>query len=184
VDFFWVANMVAESLRRSAYLFELLFGFSVVHLKIICHDMKVIYSIMSFSFLLAFFTCTIKDNPEVKNIKDLDENMLDIKMYHELVGDELRAGDLADANWFLTGMDSVLQIVSSKYDIHRKLNKPFKDSYENNLRPAITELNNQIQRQDLPAAKNAYAVLTKKCNNCHLDNDIDKVVQNWLLRGE
>jgi hypothetical protein len=146
--------------------------------------MKVNYSILSVFFLFAFFACTTKDNMEVKNIKDLDENMLDIKMYHELVGDELRAGDLADANWFLTGMDSVLRIVSGKYDMHRKLNKPFKDSYNNNLKPAIAELNNQIQRQDLPAAKNAYVVLTKKCNGCHLDNDIDKVVQNWLLREE
>ena len=146
--------------------------------------MKVIYSILTVSFLLAFFTCSINEDMEVKNIKDLDENMLDIKMYHELVGDELRAGDMADANWFLTGMDSVLQIVSRKYDTHRKLNRPFKDSYENNLRPAIMELNDQIQRQDLASAKNAYAVLTKKCNNCHLDNDIDKVVQNWLLRGK
>lgn len=146
--------------------------------------MKVIYSLLSVSFLFAFLTCTIKENMEVKNIKDLDENMLDIKMYHELVGDELRAGDFADADWFLTGMDSVLQIVSYKFDTHRKLNKPFKESYENNLRPAILVLNNQIQRQDLPAAKNAYVVLTKKCNNCHLDNDIDKVVQNWLRRGE
>ena len=146
--------------------------------------MKVIYSILTVSFLSAFYTCTIKENPEVKNIKDLDENMLDIKMYHELVGDELRAGDLADANWFLSGLDSVLQIVSGKYDTHRKLNRPFKESYVSNLEPAISELNDQIQRQDLAAAKNAYTVLTKKCNNCHLDNDIDKVVQNWLLRGQ
>ena len=92
--------------------------------------MKVIYAILSVFFLFAFLTCSIKENMEVKNIKDLDENMLDIKMYHELLGDELRAGDLADANWFLTGMDSVLRIVSDKYDSHRKLNKPFKDSYE------------------------------------------------------
>jgi len=146
--------------------------------------MKVIYSIFSVFILFALITCSIKEDMEVKNIKDLDENMLDIKMYHELVGDELRTGDFADANWFLTGMDSVLQIVSRKYETHRKLNKPFKDSYENNLRPAISELNNQLQRKDLPAAKNAYVVLTKKCNGCHLDNDIDKVVQNWLFRGE
>jgi hypothetical protein len=146
--------------------------------------MKVIYSILSVSFLFAFFTCNSGENLEVKNIKDLDENMLDIKMYHELVGDELRAGDLVDADWFLTGMDSVLQIVSHKYDTHRKLKKPFRDSYEKNLRPAIADLNNQIQRKDIQAARNAYVVLTKKCNGCHLDNDIDKVVQNWLLRGE
>lgn len=144
----------------------------------------MIYSIFTVFFLLAFITCTTKENIEVKNIKDLDENMLDIKMYHELVGDELRAGDLADADWFLTGMDSVLQIVSVKYDSHRKLDKPFRESYESRLKPFIKELSANIDKGDLPAAKNAYVVLTKKCNSCHLDNDIDKVVQNWLKRGE
>lgn len=146
--------------------------------------MKVIYSIVSVFLLFAFITCTIKENMEVKNIKDLDENMLDIKMYHELVGDELRAGDLADADWFLTGMDSILQIVSDKYDSHRKLDKPFRESYKTHLQPVIKELNAEIDKGDLPAAKNAYILLTKKCNGCHLDNEIDKVVQNWLKRGE
>ena len=146
--------------------------------------MKVIYSILSVFLLFAFYTCTIKENMGVKNIKDLDENMLDIKLYHELVGDELRAGDLADADWFLHGMDSVLQIVADKYDSHRKLDRPFRESYETNLKPVIKVLNADIDKGDLPAAKNAYVVLTKKCNGCHLDNDINKVVQNWLRRGE
>jgi hypothetical protein len=153
-------------------------------MKILQLNMKIIYSIFSLFILFALITCTIKEKMEVKNIKDLDENMLDIKMYHELVGDELRAGDLADAEWFLTGMDSVLQIVADKYDNHRKLDRPFRESYETRLKPVITELNMVIERGDPPAAKNAYVVLTKKCNGCHLDNDIDKVVQNWLRRGE
>lgn len=165
-------------------LFKPLFEFFVAMSRTILLAMKMIYSIFSVFFLFAIITCTTRDNIEVKNIKDLDENMLDIKMFHEILGDELRAGDLADAEWFLTGMDSVLRIVAGKYDEHRKLSKPFKTSYENNIKPVIVELSNQIQLQDLTAAKNAYVVLTKKCNGCHLDNEVDKVVQNWLIRGE
>ena len=54
---------------------------------------------------------------------------------------------------------------------------------KNNLKPAIRELNNQIQQQDLPAAKNAYVVLTKKCNGCHLDNDIDRSTSKIVSPG-
>jgi hypothetical protein len=146
--------------------------------------MKVIQLIVSSLLLLAFLTCTIKEDAGVINIKDLDENMIDIRVYHELMGDELRKGNIADAQWFFTGMDSILQIVSVKYDRHRKLDEPFAVSYEKNLKPAIDDLESSLRQSNLEASRNAYTVLTKKCNKCHLDNDIDKVVQNWLKRGE
>lgn len=110
--------------------------------------------------------------------------MIDLRMYHELMGDELRVGDMRDARWFLTGMDSILQIVSDKFETHRKLDEPFRASYERNLKPALETLEDKLEKNDLPASKDAYILLTQKCNGCHKDNDIDKVVQNWLNRGQ
>jgi hypothetical protein len=81
-------------------------------------------------------------------------------------------------------MDSVLQIVSSKFDTHRKLDEPFRKSYERNLKPSIKMLKEKLGDNDLTGSKDAYVLLTNKCNGCHKDNDIDKVVQNWLNRGQ
>ncbi len=133
---------------------------------------------------LGGFACNFKKESSLNNIKDLDENMIDLRMYHELMGDELRAGDMQDARWFLTGMDSILNIVSEKFDTHRKLDEPFRKSYERNLKPALEILEDNLEKNDLVGSKHAYVLLTQKCNNCHKDNDIDKVVQNWLNRGQ
>jgi hypothetical protein len=146
--------------------------------------MKKIKFIIGCLLFIGSFACTFKKESSVKNIKDLDENMIDLRMYHELMGDELRAGDMQDARWFLTGMDSILQIVSSKFDTHRKLDEPFQKSYERNLKPALETLEDKLEKNDLNASKEAYVLLTHKCNDCHKDNDIDKVVQNWLNRGQ
>ena len=135
-------------------------------------------------FFFVFVSCTFKEKPEVKNIKDLDENMIDLRMFHELMGDELRMGDINDALWFKNGLDSVLQIVASKFDEHRKLDEPFIKSYERNLKPTLDVLGEHLENNDLAASKDAYILLTQKCNGCHKDNDIDKVVQNWLNRGQ
>lgn len=146
--------------------------------------MKKIKLLIVFVCFLGGIACTFRKESSVKNIKDLDENMIDLRMYHELMGDELRAGDMQDARWFLTGMDSILQIVSEKFETHRKLDEPFRKSYERNLKPALETLEEKLDKNDLPAAKDAYILLTQKCNGCHKDNDIDKVVQNWLNRGK
>lgn len=146
--------------------------------------MKIIKSVFLSFFLLVFITCTVKEDTAVKNIKDLDENMIDLRMYHELMGDELKKGDIEDARWFKSGLDSVLMIVASKFDEHRKLDEPFIKSYERNLKPTLEVLGEHLGKNDLAASKEAYVLLTQKCNGCHKDNDIDKEVQNWLIRGQ
>lgn len=146
--------------------------------------MKIVKSVFLSFFLLVFITCTLKEDTAVKNIKDLDENMIDLRIYHELMGDELRMGDIDDARWFMNGLDSVLQIVASKFDEHRKLDEPFSKSYERNLKPALEVLGDHLDNNNLSASKEAYILLTKKCNGCHKDNNIDKEVQNWLNRGQ
>ena len=92
----------------------------------------VISSIFCFVMLLA--KCT---SIEVNNNKDLDENMLDMMMYHDNLGLYLRKADADYSTWLLEGMDSTLQVIAKKFDEHRKLNDPFGKSYNNLLAPSI-----------------------------------------------
>lgn len=120
----------------------------------------------------------------VPNIKDLDDNMIDLRMYHENLGDALLHKDQDIALWLNTGLDSVLRVVADKFDTHRKLDKPFRDAYEKDLSPSLRELSTALHARDWPGAAQAYTMLTRKCNGCHIDRDVDKVVQNWLERGK
>jgi hypothetical protein len=128
--------------------------------------------------------CNPFRNPEVNNIKDLDDNMIDLRMFHENLGDALIRQDQDVALWLFNGMDSLLVVVADKFDTHRKLDKPFRHAYEKDLEPPIRELGAALHTRDWPAAAQAYTMLTKKCNGCHIDRDVDKVVQNWLERGK
>ncbi|HEX5669036.1 MAG TPA: hypothetical protein VFX73_09550, partial [Chitinophagaceae bacterium] len=114
--------------------------------------------------------------------KDLDENMINLRMYHENLGDAIVNKDQDIALWLETGMDSVLNIVAGKFDEHRKLNRPFRESYEKDLKPSIAQLHSALQSKSWDEARTAYTLLTKKCNGCHLDREVDKEVQNWLYR--
>jgi hypothetical protein len=133
-----------------------------------------------------FFSLATMCNPfgqdAVKNIKDLDENMIDLRMYHENLGDAIVKKDLDEAIWLETGMDSVLNIVAVRFDEHRKLEKPFRESYKRDLKPSIDQLHRALQNMSWDEARTAYTLLTNKCNGCHRDQDVDKEVQNWLYR--
>jgi hypothetical protein len=135
-------------------------------------------------FFLLITMCNPLGQDNVKNMKDLDENMIDLRMYHENLGDAIRKQDQDDAIWLQTGMDSVLRVVGGKFDTHRKLDKPFKESYERDLKPYMEKLHTALEKASWPEARDAYTLLTKKCNGCHQDRDVDKEVQNWLLRGD
>lgn len=115
----------------------------------------------------------------VSNNKDLDDNMLDIRMYHDNLGLYLRKQDADYAGWLLEGMDSTLKVIASKFTSHRKLSEPFANAYKNKLAPSIHHLRTALQQQDFAAAKQAYQRLTQKCNNCHIDNNVEKEVQDW-----
>jgi hypothetical protein len=137
-------------------------------------------------FVITFFMLATMCNPlgqdTVNNIKDLDENMIDLRMYHENLGDAIVNKDQDIALWLETGMDSVLNLVAGKFDEHRKLNKPFRESYEKDLKPSIAQLHSALHSKSWDEARTAYTLLTKKCNNCHRDQEVDKEVQNWLYR--
>lgn len=118
------------------------------------------------------------------NMKDLDENMLDMMMYHDNLGLYLRKGDADYALWLLDGMDSSLQVIAKKFTAHRKLTDPFEKAYRKKLRPPISGLRLALKENDFPKAIEQYRLLTRKCNSCHIDHDINKEVIDWSLEGQ
>jgi hypothetical protein len=116
---------------------------------------------------------------QVNNIKDLDENMLDMMVYHDNLGLYLRNKDADYALWLLNGMDSSLQVIAEKFTTHRKLRAPFKKHYNKSLKPPINGIRSALEQNNFPRAIEQYRLLTKKCNGCHIDHDIDKEVVDW-----
>jgi hypothetical protein len=139
-------------------------------------------SLLPFVFLLVTDSCGSLQDKSVHNIKDLDENMIDLRMYHENLGDAIVAHDMDNAEWLLGGLDSVLLVVAGKFDEHRKLDRPFSESYKRALKPSIDSMESALENSNWDGAGNAYTILTRKCNGCHIDRDVDKQVQNWLER--
>ena len=142
--------------------------------------MKTVCLFIVLFISLGTFCCTWGNNGGGNNIKDLDENMIDIRVYHENLGGDISIGDIDGAKWLLRGMDSILNIVSDRFPTHRKLDKPFKYYYDKDLKAPIDKLETALDNKDIPAARSAYTLLTNRCNGCHEDHDIYKEVQNWL----
>jgi hypothetical protein len=113
------------------------------------------------------------------NMKDLGENMMDIRIYHENLGGAIKRADFDEADWLLAGMDSILLVVGDKFQAHRKLDGPFSAYYVKRLKEPIGELRSSIEKKDRTAAVHAYTLLTQRCNKCHLDREVEKEVQNW-----
>jgi len=131
-----------------------------------------------FVVVLLMSNCNNMNPAAESNMKDLDQNMLDLMMYHDNLGTFLRKGEADYSLWLLDGLDSCLQIVAIKFEAHRKLTIPFKKDYKKKLRPSIKNIREALQKEDFPAAITAYRKLTKNCNGCHIDHDIDKVVMD------
>lgn len=127
-------------------------------------------------FLLLLIRCSDADSI---NKKDLDENMIDMMVYHDNLGMYLRTGDAENAGWLLEGMDSSLQVIASKFTTHRKLTAPFRKDYEKKLVPPINDIRKALGQKDFATAIQAYRTLTKNCNGCHIDLEIDKDVIDW-----
>lgn len=122
------------------------------------------------------FTVSCRDERPL-TIKDLDENMLDLKIYQENLGDELSAGRLEDAVWLLEGMDSILIEVGRKFREHRKLKDRFSYFYNDRMKKPVKLIRSGIKGNDTARAMNGYRLLVRNCNKCHIDHDIEKTVR-------
>lgn len=141
--------------------------------------MKYWVVIIALSAAVTMFSrCNNMNAGAMDNMKDLDQNMLDLVMYHDNLGIFLRKGEADYSSWLLEGLDSCLQVVAVKFKEHRKLVDPFEKAYKKKLQPPIKGIRDALQKNDFPAAITAYRMLTKNCNGCHIDNDIDKVVMD------
>ena len=127
--------------------------------------------ILSIMFLI--IACADKE----MNNKDLDENMMDVRIYQENLGDEIKAKKLDDASWLLEGMDSILLILNTKFKDHRKLAAPFSYYYKKELQQPIIGIREAIRDGDTAKALRNYRILIDNCNDCHIDNEIDKEVK-------
>ncbi len=124
--------------------------------------------------LLLLISC--KEEPP-KNMKDLEQSMMDLKLYQENLGDDIRAGKLQEGEWLLEGVDSILNTVSETIIEHHKLKAPF--SYYKRLRmnKPMKGLKKAFKNNDTALARRQYIILVDQCNNCHIDLDIDKEVR-------
>ena len=103
-----------------------------------------------FVFCLAVFTGCREE--EVNNYKDLEQNMMDLKIYQENMGDEIRTKDLTDASWFLEGMDSILLILNKKFKTHHKMTDPFSYYYKRRMKEPINGIRTAIKQNDTAKA--------------------------------
>ena len=142
-------------------------------------DMKpVIISIIVVCISVVLFATVSwwKTDPVV-NMKDLNENMVDIRIYQENLGDYVRSGDLENGKWLLTGMDSILRVVATRFEEHRKLKRSFSYFYKQKLKTPIAKLKKAFNTGDTAVARRQYRIMVNKCNSCHIDNDIEKEVR-------
>lgn len=126
-----------------------------------------------------YYSCSYSTASESKNIKDLDENMMDIRVYHENLGMYIKYKDADYALWLANDLDSVLQIVSNNFKEHRKLTAPFEKTYTKELKPYLRNIISDLEKNEFSSAQKNYINLTKNCNGCHIDNEIDKEVFDW-----
>ena len=117
------------------------------------------------------------EDQEVNNKKDLGQNMMDLRIYQENLGDHIKAKKLEDASWLLEDMDSILLILNKQFKDHRKLAAPFSYYYKKKLRKPINGIRKAIRDEDTAKAIQNYRILIDNCNDCHIDNEVDKEVK-------
>lgn len=137
---------------------------------------KIISFLCVASVWLCLCHCGQGSNAAI-TIKDLGENMMDLRIYQENLGDEIRAGRLQDAVWLLEGMDSILLMLGKKFTEHRKLQDGFSYYYKKEMKEPVRMMRNAIKRNDTSEAIKGYKLLVKNCNSCHINHDIDKTVR-------
>src|SRR5215212_936490 len=103
--------------------------------------------------------------------------MMDLKIYQENLGDQIRSKNLSDASWFLEGVDSILLVLNKRFKTHHKMTSPFSYYYKRRMKEPINDIRNAIERNDTANALESYRILVRNCNKCHDDHDVDKKVR-------
>lgn len=127
--------------------------------------------------ILSMMCLMIGCEEEVHHNKDLGQNMMDLRIYQENLGDHIKAKKLEDASWLLEDMDSILLILNKQFKDHRKLAAPFSYYYKKKLQGPIKGIRKAIRNDDTAKALQNYRILIDNCNDCHIDNEVDKEVK-------
>ena len=125
------------------------------------------------AFILCIMGCR---DEEVMHYKDLNQNMMDIRIYQENLGDHIKSKNLEDADWLLNGMDSILLILNDRFEEHPKLEAPFSYYYKKEMKQPVMNLREALRKKDREKALEHYRILVDNCNDCHKDLDINKEV--------
>lgn len=133
----------------------------------------MVISFITATVFLAVLSCR---RNAVHSIKDLSDNMMDMKIYQENLGDEIRAGNMETAEWLATGLDSVLALLGETFPEHRKLSKPFSYFYKKDFSRPMRSIKTAIRKNDTATAIKHYKILVRKCDGCHIDHDVDEAV--------
>lgn len=131
---------------------------------------------LSYATILTYCACSGTASPS-PGYKDLDMHMMDLKIYQENLGDNIRANNLDMAEWLLEGMDSILRVVARDFPEHRKMQKPFSYYYDKDMSEPVSGIRRGLKSADTSISGSAYRTLVRKCNGCHVDHDIDKIVR-------
>ena len=123
------------------------------------------------------FLVTSCNNEEVSNNKDLGQNMMDLRIYQENLGDYIKAKVPEEGAWLLEGMDSILLILNKKFKDHPRLSAPFSYYYKKDLQEPISGIREAIYNKDTAKALRNYRILINGCNDCHIEHEIDKEVK-------
>lgn len=114
-------------------------------------------------------------------IKDLDQTMMNLRIYQENLGDMIKEGHLQDAAWLLDGTDNLLKVMSNTFMEHRKLKEPFSQYYKRRLKTPLNEISKAIRKNDTATVIKQYRILVRRCNSCHTDHDVDKEVKFYHI---
>lgn len=112
----------------------------------------------------------------VDHQKDLNQNMMDLRLYQENLGDYIKQKKLDDASWLLEGMDSILLLLSDRFHEHRRLDTSFAYYYKREMQKPVRGIRDAIRDKDTAKALRHYRVLVDNCNDCHIDNEVEKEV--------
>lgn len=115
-------------------------------------------------------------NGVVDQKKDLNQSMMDLRIHQENLGDHIRQQKLEDASWLLEGMDSILLLLADRFTEHRRLDTSFAYYYKREMQKPIRGIREAIRRNDTAAARRHYRLLVDNCNDCHIDNEVEKEV--------
>jgi len=118
-----------------------------------------------------------KEETNKETIKDLGEIMIDLKAYHQNIGDYLVRGQLKDTEWLIDGMDSTLHLAIAKYAEHPKLTGSFESFYNELLAQPMLDIKANVKANKKEAAIQSFILLTDNCNSCHKKHEVRKRVK-------